>query len=185
MYWWKIEGENFAEYFSLLKDQKHTRNNSVRLNLRSVKTEFLKRSVYFSGAKLYNELPVQIWQLDFFEKFRKSINTFFDWDRRHWIIAFLILHNINLEVLRRNEMLLNFSMEIFYVKVSLGDLGAFLSSVHFPHVCAHIIRFLSDFYYYWASSSSSRFWCSIPVLIYFCCGIFLVWQISIPMHYWS
>ena len=70
-----------------------------------VTSEFSKRSVYFSGAKLYNELPVQIWQLDSFEKFRNSANTILDWDRRHWIIAFLILYNINLKPLRRGEML--------------------------------------------------------------------------------
>ena len=70
-----------------------------------VTSEFSKRSVYFSGAKLYNELPVQIWQLDSFEKFRNSANTILDWDRRHWIIAFLILYNINLKALRRGKML--------------------------------------------------------------------------------
>ena len=57
--------ENFAEYFILLIFQ-------------SLKTEILKRFVYLSGAKLYNELPVQIRQLDFFEVFRKSVNTIFD-----------------------------------------------------------------------------------------------------------
>ena len=52
---WKL-CENFAEYFSLQ-------------NLPSVRTEFSKRSVYFSGAKLCNELPVQIRQLDSKKKF--------------------------------------------------------------------------------------------------------------------
>ena len=69
--------ENFAEYFSLLSHEKRTRNNSISLNLPSVRTQFSKRSVYFSVAKLYNDLPVQIRQLDSFEKFRNSINTFF------------------------------------------------------------------------------------------------------------
>ena len=52
--------ENFAEYFSFLSHKKGTRNNSISLNLPSVRSEFTKRSVYFSSAKLYNELPVQI-----------------------------------------------------------------------------------------------------------------------------
>ena len=64
--------ENFAEYVSLLSHEKCTRNNSISLNLPSIRTEFSKRSVYFSSAKLYNELPVQIRKLDFFEKFQKS-----------------------------------------------------------------------------------------------------------------
>ena len=57
--------ENFAEYFILLIFQ-------------SLKTEILKRFVYLSRAKLYNELPVQIRLLDSFEIFRKSINTIYD-----------------------------------------------------------------------------------------------------------
>ena len=54
--------EKFAEYFSLMSHK----------NLPSVETEFSKRSVYFSRAKLYNELPVQIRQLDSFEIFPVS-----------------------------------------------------------------------------------------------------------------
>ena len=68
--------DNFAEY--LMSHEKGTRNNTISLNLPSVRSEFLKRSVYFSGAKLYNELPVHILQLDSFGKFRKSIDAFFD-----------------------------------------------------------------------------------------------------------
>ena len=67
--------DNFAEY--LMSHEKGTRNNAISLNLPSVRSEFLKTSVYFSGAKLY-ELPVQILQLDSFEKFRKSIDAFFN-----------------------------------------------------------------------------------------------------------
>ena len=58
--------ENFPDYFSLLSNEKSLRNYSIRLNLPSVRTEFSKRSVYFSIAKLDNELPVQIRQLDSF-----------------------------------------------------------------------------------------------------------------------
>ena len=56
--------ENFPEYFSLLSHEKRTRNNSGSLNLLSVKIEFSKKSVYFSGAKLYNELHLQILVFD-------------------------------------------------------------------------------------------------------------------------
>ena len=38
--------ENFAEYFSLLSNDKGTRNNSVSLNLPSVRTEFSKRYIF-------------------------------------------------------------------------------------------------------------------------------------------
>ena len=111
MYCWKMVLE-LCGIFQFVEPRKMYCNNSISLNLPSDRTELSKRSVYFSGAKLYNELPVQIWQLDSFEKFRKSINTFFDWDRIHWIIVFLILGNIDLKVKKRSEMLLNFSMEI-------------------------------------------------------------------------
>ena len=103
--------ENFAEHFSLLNREKHTRNNLISLNLPSVRIEFSKRSVYFWGAKIHNELPVQTRQLGSFEKFRKSINAFFDWDRRDWIIAFLIHCNIDLKTVKRSKMVLNFSLE--------------------------------------------------------------------------
>ena len=69
---------NFPQYFSLLSHEKRIRINTISLNFSSVRTEFLKRSVYISGAKPYNELPVQIRQLDSFEKFRNSINKFFN-----------------------------------------------------------------------------------------------------------
>ena len=37
--------ENFAEFSSLLSHEKRTRNNSISLNLQSIRTQFLKRSV--------------------------------------------------------------------------------------------------------------------------------------------
>ena len=124
--------EKFAEYFSLLSHE----------NLPSVETEFSKRSVYFSRAKLYNELPVQIRQLDSFEIFPKSLNTFFYWDRSHWIIGFLILCNIELKVLRRSEMLLNFSMKtlcknFFRWFGSLSFFGTFSA-----HLCSYRSTFV-------------------------------------------
>ena len=106
--------ENFAEFFSWLSHEKSTRDNWISLNFTSVRTEFLKKSVHFSGDNPYNELPVQIHQLESFEKFRNSINTFFDWDRRYWIIAFLILCSNDFKILRRREVLLNFSMDILH-----------------------------------------------------------------------
>ena len=56
--------ENIPEYLGWLSQEKRTRNNSASLNLLSVKNEFSKKSVYFSGAKLYNELPFQILVFD-------------------------------------------------------------------------------------------------------------------------
>ena len=86
--------ENFEEYFSLLSHNNHTRNSKISLNLSSVRIEFLTRSVCFSDAKLYNELLLQIRQSDSFEKFRNAINKFFNWHRRHWIIAFLYFETL-------------------------------------------------------------------------------------------
>ena len=94
--------------------KKSTRDNWISLNFSSVRTEFSKKSVYFSGDNPYDELPVQIHQLDSFAKFRNSINTFFDWDRRYWIIAFLIICSNDLKILRRREMFFNFSMDILH-----------------------------------------------------------------------
>ena len=69
--------ENFAEYFSLLNHEKRSRNNSISLNLPSVRNEFFKRPAYFSDAKLY-ELSAKIRQLDRPKNFPNAISTYFN-----------------------------------------------------------------------------------------------------------
>ena len=165
--------ENSAKYFSLRSHEKRTRNNSVSLNMPSVRIEFSKGSVYFSGAKLYIKLlHVQIQQLESFEKFRKTINTFFDWDRKHWIIAFLILRTIDLKVLSRSKMLLNFSTEISYKSFFRWFGGFSLFSPFSAHLCSYCSIFFRLFLLlrFFLNQQASLWHASV--------GIFLLWHIS-------
>ena len=50
----------FNEYFAINNHQKNTRNRNVLLKLPKVKLEFGKKSFIFQGAKIYNELPLDI-----------------------------------------------------------------------------------------------------------------------------
>ena len=49
--------DNFENYFTINKHAKETRNHLLLLTLPKVKLEFSRKSFYFYGAKLYNELP--------------------------------------------------------------------------------------------------------------------------------
>ena len=52
--------ENFENYFSLNKTGVCTRNNNIMARLPYVKLEAARKSFYFQGAKIYNELPREI-----------------------------------------------------------------------------------------------------------------------------
>ena len=69
--------ENFNNYFTILSHKKQTRNNHVALKLPKVRTEFAKKSVFFSAAKLYNELPNNIRHVSCESKFRSLLNNHF------------------------------------------------------------------------------------------------------------
>ena len=49
---------NFESYFDVLKN--NTRNGNKLLRLPRVKLESTKKSFKFTGAKLYNELPIEV-----------------------------------------------------------------------------------------------------------------------------
>ena len=62
-----IEGEicnNFRNYFEINQHTKSTRISGTLLKLPNLKLEFFRRSFCYSGAKLYNELPREIRQVD-------------------------------------------------------------------------------------------------------------------------
>ena len=65
--------ENFDEYFNLLHHSKNTRGNNTLLKLPSVKLEFERKGFYFFSAKVYNELPNKVRQIDDFEKFKIAL----------------------------------------------------------------------------------------------------------------
>ena len=50
--------EQFENYYELLQHRLVTINNNTLLRLPKVRTKYGKRSVFFTGAKVYNELPI-------------------------------------------------------------------------------------------------------------------------------
>ena len=69
--------ENFCNYFEVLNHEKQTRNKNCSIRLPPVRTEFARKSVYFSAAKLFNALPADIRQLDSTGKFKNGLKSHF------------------------------------------------------------------------------------------------------------
>ena len=69
--------EHFKDYFTLQNHGKHTRNNRHLLRLPIIKTEYARRSFYYMGAKVYNELPLEIRKAESTNDFEKQLNEHF------------------------------------------------------------------------------------------------------------
>ena len=52
--------DNFKNYFQLQKHSINTRNNRDIPVIPKMRTEFGKKSFMYMGAKVYNELPLEI-----------------------------------------------------------------------------------------------------------------------------
>lgn len=60
--WKSLNGEicsNFKNYFELTNHNKSTRNNSISIKLPKLKLEFARGSLWYYGAKLFNDLPLE------------------------------------------------------------------------------------------------------------------------------
>ena len=55
----------------------HTRNNRHLLRLPIIRTEYARRSFYYMGAKVYNELPLEIRKAESTNDFEKQLNEHF------------------------------------------------------------------------------------------------------------
>ena len=69
--------DNFENYFTINKHAKETRNHLLLLNLPKVKLKFSRKSFYFYGAKLYNELPNAIRSEKSFSSFITKLGDHF------------------------------------------------------------------------------------------------------------
>ena len=69
--------EQFENYYELLQHRLGTRLNNALLRLPKVRTEYGKRSVLFTGAKVYNELPIETRKINDFMKFKLSVKRFY------------------------------------------------------------------------------------------------------------
>lgn len=68
---------DFKNYFKLVQHNKNTRNNNLILKLPSIKLELCRKSLAFAGAKLYNELPLEIRAEGSFIIFKTKVTEYF------------------------------------------------------------------------------------------------------------
>ena len=68
--------ENFNNYFAINDHTKNTRNRNKLLKLPRVKLKFAKRSLKYTGAILYNGLPLNIRACENGPNFRKLFNDY-------------------------------------------------------------------------------------------------------------
>ena len=79
--------ENFV-----LKDHgRNTRNNGCSVALPIIKTEYARHGFYFMGAKIFNELPLDIRRATDFKEFEKLLKFYFDFSNFILIYFNLIL----------------------------------------------------------------------------------------------
>ena len=67
--------ENFENYFTLRSSKINTRNNNVMANLPPVRLEVARKSFYFHGAKIYNNLPIELRREKDYSKFRSLLRV--------------------------------------------------------------------------------------------------------------
>ena len=70
--------ENFNNYFDLFKHNIRTRNNGYQLKLPKIKLVIGKKAFRFLGAKIYNELPLEIRKTSDFEEFSNLTKQHFN-----------------------------------------------------------------------------------------------------------
>ena len=69
--------EHFQNYFTLIEHEKETRNKNCTLRLPSIKKEYARKSFLYMGAKVYNELPLDIHQTEIYKEFVEKLKMHF------------------------------------------------------------------------------------------------------------
>ena len=69
--------DEFVNYFNPIVHEIETRNKSFLLRLPQMRTEYGKRSVFYNGAKVYNELPTNIRKEKDFKIFKEKVSSFY------------------------------------------------------------------------------------------------------------
>ena len=69
---------NFKDYFELFEHNFNTRNNFKMIRLPKVRLEFGRKSFYYSGAKIYNELQLNIRTAESYSEFKKLLKGHFN-----------------------------------------------------------------------------------------------------------
>ena len=63
--------------FSARTKEYNFRNNQFKVNLRKPRTNYLKRSLCYNGALLWNSLPHEVRSLLLFSQFKKAANDYY------------------------------------------------------------------------------------------------------------
>ena len=68
---------NFMNYFEINAHERSTRNSGYQLKLPKIRLEYSRRSFYNMGAKLYNDLPLNIRKAEDHKSFNKLLKGYF------------------------------------------------------------------------------------------------------------
>ena len=71
--------DTFQGYFQINDHKMQTRNNQCLVKLPKIKTEYARKSFRFMGAKIYNELPVDIRKTESFNAYEQHLKHHFTW----------------------------------------------------------------------------------------------------------
>ena len=67
----------FKDHFILQNHGKRTRNANNSFKLPKIRTEYARKSFYYTGAKIYNDLPLKIRSIANATEYEKNLNAYF------------------------------------------------------------------------------------------------------------
>ena len=70
--------ELFENYFKLLEHSHNTRHNKKSIYVPKVNTESCKKAFFFLGAKLFNDLPLHVRNMDDRSLFKSGLKKVFE-----------------------------------------------------------------------------------------------------------
>ena len=69
---------HFQNYFTLIEHEKETRNNNCTLRLPRIKKEYARKSFLYMGAKVYNELPLEVRRTETHKEYVEKLKKHFE-----------------------------------------------------------------------------------------------------------
>ena len=70
--------DEFKNYFEPIQHNFETRNNNFSLRLPLMRTQYGRRAVFFNGAKVYNDLPLDIRKVKSFNIFKDKVKSHYN-----------------------------------------------------------------------------------------------------------
>ena len=69
--------DTFQGYFEINDHKMRTRNNQYLVKLPKIKTVYAQKSFRFMGAKIYNELPINLHKTESFNAYEQHLKQHF------------------------------------------------------------------------------------------------------------